>query len=346
MDSLSRILIIRLSSLGDIILTTPFIRALRKKFPSSEIGYVTREQYVPLIAHHPDVDHVYFLRHGDGFRELRALAEKLRAANYEHVFDLHNNVRSRFLRTLLAVPSSNICKDNLKKYILVSFHTNLFKDIVPVPERYARTASALGIVLDKDGPRVHIPTHVTKRALSILESRQKHDADRTVALCPGARHFTKKWPLEKWIELARSLLEKGNTRIFLFGSKEESGYCDEIQRVFPDTVTSFCGALSVLETAACLANCDAAVTNDSGLMHLATAVQVPVVGIFGSTVREFGFFPYQSRAVVVENNDISCRPCTHIGRDRCPRRHFACLNDINPKTVVQAIDRLLAPDSL
>ncbi|NOY07030.1 MAG: lipopolysaccharide heptosyltransferase II [Chlorobi bacterium] len=345
MNCLSRILIIRFSSLGDIVLTTPFIRALKQRFPSSTIDYVAKEEYVPLIAHDPGIDHVYFARSCDGFKGLLALAKKLRRAQYDHVFDLHNNLRSRMLRTLLAAPSSSIRKENLKKFILVSFHKNLFKETVPVPERYARTATVFGVRLDESGPTIHVPSHVYQRAIRILESEQARSSDRSIALCPGARHFTKKWPLEKWIELAGLLLENKDTRIHLFGSKDESSCCDEIQRAYPDVISSFCGKLSLLETAAGLADCDAAVTNDSGLMHLATAVNVPVVSIFGSTVREFGFFPYRSRAVVVEKDDLSCRPCTHIGRKRCPRGHFACLNDITPRTIVQAIDDLLKPDS-
>ncbi len=345
MQSLSRILIIRFSSLGDIVLTTPFIRALKARFPSSKIDYVTKEDYVPLLAHNPEVDHVYFLRRIDGFGGLRALAEKLRAAHYEHVFDLQNNFRSTILRAMLAVPSSSIHKDNLKKFLLVSFHKSFFGEIVTVPERYARTAAAFGVRLDEHGPTVYIPSHVRQRTISALESKQAGVPDRRIAFCPGARHFTKRWPVEKWIELAGFLLEKENTGVFLFGSKEESDCCEAIRRAFPDAIQSFCGNLSILETAAGLANCDVVVANDSGLMHLATAVNTPVVGIFGSTVREFGFFPYRSRSVVVENPGIPCRPCTHIGRDRCLRGHFACLREIDPRDVARGIDSLLSSNS-
>jgi heptosyltransferase-2 len=146
--------------------------------------------------------------------------------------------------------------------------------------------------------------------------------------------------LELFIELARQLVSRGE-HLVLFGGSEDSVNAASIRQIAPDRIHDLSGRLSLLETAAAMEHCRALIANDSGLMHMATAVRRPVVALFGSTVREFGFYPYNSPAVILEVDELPCRPCTHIGRARCPKKHFNCLRLITPAQVIEALDLLI-----
>jgi heptosyltransferase-2 len=154
-------------------------------------------------------------------------------------------------------------------------------------------------------------------------------------------HFTKRWPEERFVELTRLLTARGE-RLLLFGGRPDSAVAETIARTAPRGIADLTGRLTLMETAAAMERCRVVIANDSGLMHMATAVRRPVVALFGSTVREFGFFPYNSPAVVLETNGLRCRPCSHIGLPRCPKRHFACMREILPEQVVEAADALAA----
>ncbi|MEJ2105486.1 MAG: glycosyltransferase family 9 protein, partial [Ignavibacteriaceae bacterium] len=158
-----------------------------------------------------------------------------------------------------------------------------------------------------------------------------------IGLCPGAKHFTKRWPKEYFIELGKKLESSGYS-IVLFGGEEEIQICNEIKNEL-NAAINLCNT-SLNQTAANMKMCAAIYTNDSGLMHLASAVGVPVIPFFGSTVKEFGFFPYKAKSIVLENENLSCRPCTHIGRNACPKTHFKCMLEIKPGLAYDTLTKL------
>jgi heptosyltransferase-2 len=167
---------------------------------------------------------------------------------------------------------------------------------------------------------------------------------RCVALCPGAKHYTKRWPRDSFETLTDLVLSGSDMHIIVLGGSEDAPLGAALARRDP-RVVNCCGSFSLLETAAAMDRCSVIVANDSGLMHMATARSVPVVAVFGSTVREFGFFPYNAVASVVEADGIPCRPCSHIGRARCPKGHFDCMRLIDAGRVWQAVNDLLGPNS-
>jgi heptosyltransferase-2 len=171
-------------------------------------------------------------------------------------------------------------------------------------------------------------------------------AEKVVGICPSARHATKRWPKERYAELAVSLAREADAKILLFGGPDDRELCGEIAGVVrtqagADRVADLSGSLSLLGTAAAMEFCDVIITNDSGLMHIAAAKQRNLIALFGSTVREFGFFPVNDNSLVLERMGLSCRPCSHIGRPSCPKGHFRCMLDTSVADVRHAADRLL-----
>jgi heptosyltransferase-2 len=261
---------------------------------------------------------------------------------YDAVFDLHNNFRSRTLRNGLARNIHVIDKRVIHRSLLVWAHANYYGEVSPVPERYIETARKYDVRSDALGPELFLSDDVRGSArLKLRSTGWDFDAE-TIGICPGARHYTKRWPEEHVEALAGLLLERGY-HLAVFGAETDSHIGDRLHRLYPARVHNCCGRLSLLETAAAMQHCHTLFTNDSGLMHMATAMEKPVVAIFGSTVREFGFFPYHQRSVVVEVEGLRCRPCTHIGRNDCPKGHLACLREISPEDVLAAFDSLRDP---
>lgn len=321
----SKILIIRFSSLGDVILTTPVLRALKRSYPNSKIDFVVREEYSDVLRHNTDVSKLFILKRS---RE-NELVSELRDSSYDVLIDLQNNIRSRILRNKIRYDRIyRYRKPSLKKLVLVKFKVNLLKEQKSIPQRYAEAVP--GLMLDDEGPDLYLPGSV------------KPVIDRnniTIGLCPGSKHFTKMWPEEYFIQLGKMLVEN-KFRVAIFGGKDDKIVCDNIARAI-GSAKNFCNDNDLYQTAVDMKMCASVVTNDSGLMHIASAMKVPVIAIFGSTVREFGFSPYNVSNVVLENNLITCRPCTHIGREQCPKDHFKCMMEIKPLDVFKKVQEFI-----
>jgi heptosyltransferase-2 len=205
----------------------------------------------------------------------------------------------------------------------------MLKEAPPIPVRYA--SAIQGLILDDEG--IDLVTN-NKPSNSLIR------LNNLIGFCPGSRHFTKMWPKEYYIELGKILTHHG-FHIVLFGGKSDKQICNEISSVISNSI-NLCNDDNILQTASDMKMCTAIVCNDSGLMHTAAAVKVPVVAIFGSTVREFGFSPYNCNNLILENKSLSCRPCSHIGRSSCPKKHFKCMKDISPQMVYNNLTQFLS----
>ncbi len=328
--------VFRLSSIGDIVLASPLLRVLRAKAgPGARIDFVVKQQYAELVrsCHHLSV--VHELPEQAGFPELRALAMTLKKERYDLIVDLHDNVRTKYLRNVSS-PREVVTVDKRlwKRWQLVHVKRNTYDAVVPVPERYFETLRDFGVSDDGKGLEIFIPDDIQSGVTARMSPLRLHTFPKVIALCPGARHFTKRWPADRYAALGGRAAVELKAKIFLFGGAEDAETCAGIAREIrkaagENAVTDFSGTLSLLETAAALGYADVVVTNDTGLMHIAASSQRPVVAIFGSTVKEFGFFPFGTRASVVERPEVPCRPCSHIGRDRCPKGHFHCMVKID-----------------
>jgi heptosyltransferase-2 len=318
-----KILIIRLSSLGDILLTTPVIRALSKKYPGSQIDFVLKKQYSSALQYNPLISSFYFYEKENA----KSIKDQIRKAKYDLVIDLQNNLRSCDLTFGLVAEVKRFKKPTFKKLLLVWTKVNLLKEIKSIPIRYAEAAD---LQLDNNGLDLFIPENINLK----LAAGKSY-----IGICPGAKHFTKRWPEEYFIELGNKFSGLNITTV-IFGGKDDLHLCAEISAKIKNSI-NLCNNDDILQTAKDMKQCQHIICNDSGLMHTATAIGVPVTVIFGSTVREFGFAPYLSENSILENNSLSCRPCSHIGRPSCPQKHFKCMNETKPNTVFDHVKSFL-----
>ncbi len=330
----SKILLIRLSSAGDVTLASPLLRLIKQKEPHSEVHFVVRENLSDLLRYNPNITSIHLVQEHSGTHELEELRQRLIAEKFDRTLDLQNNFRSVYLRRGTARSISVVRKDVLKRFALVKSKLNFYSEIRSVSLKYAQVYDAK--VFDVSTPEIFFPKDLHWKVDDVWRE-QAPIGKKSVALCPGSRHFTKRWPLENWVQLAGKLSD--DYKVVLVGGEDDAEYCREIEK--KGGAASFCGKFSMLESAALLAHVDVVVTNDSFLMHAANAVGRKIVAIFGSTVREFGFFPYGVRNRIMEISDLPCRPCSHVGRDSCPKGHFKCMLSTTPEMVYGATLELL-----
>ena len=325
LSKLKKVLIIRLSSLGDILLSTPFIRAIKVKYPQIEIDFLLRERYKDTLVQNPYLTNIYEYPNNN---ELSGLTEKLKDQIYDLILDLQNNFRSEKINSLLKVPKMKFKKRDLEKMLLVHLKINRLKNTPPIPVRYSKILDE--VQLDNNG----LDLFTNKEPSTLFKDNQKY-----IGFCPGSRHFTKMWPREYYVQLG-NILKNKSYNIVLFGGKDDKDICQEISSLIQDSI-NLSNNDDILQTAADMKKCKAVVCNDSGLMHTACAEKIPVLAFFGSTVKEFGFTPYMNKNTILENNSLSCRPCTHIGKSYCPKRHFKCMLELKPDIAFTKLNILL-----
>ena len=316
---INKILIIRLSSLGDILLTTPVIRALKEKFPGAQVDFTVKNQYKDALSANPNLSN--FIIYDK--KENGQIAARLATSRYDLIIDLQNNFRSRKLIRGLNGEKFRFRKPSLKKFLLVRFKLNLMKDLKTISQRYAETAN---VSIDDKGLELFIPSAIKTKLPK---------GENYIGFCPGSRHYTKRWPPEYFAKLGNELNLLG-FKIILFGGKDDSELCASLNELIENSVNLQNDDI-LLQTAADMRECKMIVTNDSGLMHTASALGIPIVSIFGSTVKEFGFVPQGTQNLILENKSLSCRPCSHVGRAECPQKHFKCMNDLTPESVLYQI---------
>jgi len=320
---MQRILIIRFSSIGDIVLTTPVVRVLRKKYPAADIRFVTKKQYAELVVPNPHLNGVFLLD-----ESLNALASELKAFKPDLVVDLHHNLRTRILKTLVGGKWLAFNKLNVEKWLKV----NLKVDRLPavhIVERYIETLKPLGIEADGKGLEYHFPPNFEKRTDCLPfgeNSPQAEEGLGYVALVIGAKFKTKQLPVAKLVELCNGL----NRPIILIGGKEDVEVATEVMKHSTAQIHNACGTHSLAESAWLIKQAKVVITHDTGMMHIAAAFNKKIVSVWGNTIPEFGMYPYLPQGApsyISEVKGLDCRPCSKIGFDACPKGHFKCMNE-------------------
>ncbi|MDR0414629.1 MAG: glycosyltransferase family 9 protein [Prevotellaceae bacterium] len=322
-------LVIRFSSIGDIVLTTPVLRMLKKRRPDAHIHFVTKKKYASLIAHNPYVHKVHVL---DG--SLPALVKELRAEGFDYILDLHRNLRSFVVKSVLGEKSFTFNKLTWSKWLLVNFKINVMPPL-HVVDRYLETLRELRVKIDARGLDFFIPKDVTLPA-SVERVAVK---DKFVAFVCGAQHATKKIPLQRMVELCRMVA----LPVVLVGGEDEHEQGSEVARICPG-VHNACGILNIYQSAMLVSRAKVVIAHDTGLMHIAAALKKNIISVWGNTVPEFGMYPYYpgEKSQIFEVKNLRCRPCSKIGFSECPRRHFRCMNDIDYTAVAACVNALAA----
>lgn len=324
-----KILIVRFSSIGDIVLTTPVVRAVKLQLPGAEVHFLTKEAYAPLLRANPRIDKVITIRKKVG----EALPE-LRSHRYDFIIDLHNNLRSWQVILALGRPFSRFSKLNLRKWLLVRLKLRVMPD-VHIVDRYLKTAARLKVSGDGEGLEFYIPKGEEVSADQLPEPFRAG----YVALVTGGRHNTKILPAEKMIEICRLL----RLPVVLLGGPEDRERAGIVAEALGSGVLNACGEFSLMQSASLVKQAVAVVSNDTGLMHIAAAFHKPVVSVWGNTVPELGMYPYLKAGephLAAEVKNLSCRPCSKIGFDKCPKGHFRCMMDQNSREIADFVNRL------
>lgn len=329
------ILLVRFSAIGDILLLTPLVRALRRKHPDARLTVVTRTGFAPLLERNPRISEVISW---DPLTSLSDLGRRLRGLEFTHRLDLHDSVRSRLLRWHAGGPWTTYPKHRLARAALIHTHRDLYRDRRHLAERYFDAARGLDVTPDGGSLEMFLSKADLEAAEGFLAARGLGRSRQLIAVAPGAAHFTKRWPTHHWIALVRRLVEAGNDVIVL-GGPHDLAIGEAVAAAGGESAATAAGAFDLPGSAALLKRTRALVSGDTGLMHLATAVETPVVALFGPTVEQFGFFPYRAKSAVLQR-ELSCRPCSAHGGPRCPLKHHRCLQDLQPSDVLEALRRL------
>ena len=332
------ILAVRFGAIGDILLITPLLRAIRTGHPGARIAVLTKERYVPLLSHNPNVNEVFGMTPGESIREV---AEQIRGVRYSHLLDLHGNLRSLALRGLVRGPWHGFSKRRLPRLALIAAKRDFYDGDRPMAERYFEAAAGLDVYPDGAPPEFFLSPEAEAAAGEHLHRLGLGQGPALVALAPGAAHATKRWPVVHWIELARRLRGTG-AELIVVGGPDDVRLARWIASDIGAGAASVAGELGLQETGAVLKRAAALVSGDTGVMHMATGVGTPVVALFGPTVREFGFFPYQAPRSSVVELPLGCRPCSAQGSAQCPLGHHRCLREIAPASVYEALCTVLA----
>lgn len=311
-----KVLVIRFSSIGDIVLTTPVVRCLKTQRPDIELHYVTKASYRFLIADNPYIDKIHVLE-----ESLWGLIGKLRQEKFDVIIDLHNNLRTLQLKTALGVESYSFNKLNWEKWLFVNLKVKAMPS-VHIVDRYLDAVRKLGIINDDRGLDYFIPYKDIIEPDWLPVTHQ----NGYVAYAIGGQHETKKLPLERMIELCQKI----SYPIVLLGGKEDADNGEAIEQALgKERVYNACGKCNFNQSASLVQQSKLVFSHDTGLMHVAAAFKKKVYSIWGNTVPEFGMYPYQTNFVILENRQLDCRPCSKIGNKRCPKGHFKCMNELS-----------------
>ncbi|HMQ70245.1 MAG TPA: glycosyltransferase family 9 protein [Ignavibacteria bacterium] len=316
MFKINKILVIRLSSLGDIILSFPLLKKLREKFPSAEIHFLTKEIYLEAVKLNPVVDKILILN-----ENIKNSRREIRKNQYDLIIDIHKNFRSIYLSAFNGKSIKRYKKDNFRKFLLVNLKIDLLKNALPVFGKYLRTISEYL----KNGDYNYTTSEL------VFDKRKEIEKDYIV-IAPSSKHYTKRYPENKFVNFINEFHKLNNIKFVLVGdsSEKDQNICGFISEKCSNTI-NLCGKLSLDKLAGVLYHSTKIITNDSAVLHLSEALGKSVNAVFGSTVKQFGFFPQLNDSEVFEIKGLKCRPCTHIGRDKCPEGHFKCMEEIHLK---------------
>ena len=326
-----KVLILRFSSIGDIVLTTPVVRCLKKQVPNIELHYATKAGFVGLLKNNPYIDKIHGL--GDNQTEF---IQALKTEKFDLIIDLHHNLRTLLIKLKLGVKRHAFDKINLEKWLMTFFKI----DILPythIVDRYLETVEKLGVLNDSRGLDFFIDSDTNLEGIKL--------PDNYFVYAIGGQHATKKMPLNKQIEL----LMKIDAIVFLIGGKEDMSAGEDIHAECKHAI-NLCGQLSIQQSALLMRGAVEVITHDTGMMHIAAALNKSIISIWGNTIPGFGMTPYYTenglnsvydpipenpKSTILQVEDLSCRPCSKIGYKKCPKGHFKCMNDLNFDSVFE-----------
>jgi heptosyltransferase-2 len=313
-----KMLVIRLSSIGDIVLTTPVLRCLKTQFSCISLHFLIKRQFVSVIEHNPYIDKIHFWEDDFG-----AMLRKLKDEKFNLIIDLHKNIRSKRIKFLLGTLAVSFPKLNFKKWLAVRFKIHCLPDI-HIVDRYFEAVKIIKVFNDEQG----LDYFISENEQIGKEHLPEGFFENYDVLVIGGAHVTKQIPIEKAIEICR-LLERP---VVICGGESDKEKGDAIAILAGTHVFNASGLFSLNQSASLIQHAQQVITSDTGMMHIAAAFKKRIISLWGNTVPEFGMYPYmpkhQERSIILEVKTLKCRPCSKIGYKKCPLGHFRCMKDI------------------
>lgn len=319
-----KILVIRFSSLGDIIYTTPIVRCLKNQLPQAEVHLLTKPSFSYIYTENPYLDKLLLLK-----SSLRDTIEEIRGNRYDVLIDLHNNLRTTIIKGCVPVKAYTYNKQRLLKWLSLKLKKNLVPPIHLV-DRYFKTVEALGVKNDGQAIDYFLDKNLALENLLPLTHQVQY-----VAFVIGATHFTKRMPNAK----VASICNQIQLPIVLLGGKDVEQNAEEIQRRSSGLIYNACGKTSLNESVFIVSKAKAVIGFDTGLTHIAEAFNKPIASIWGSTIPELlGVQPYKVDRSLIAGVSLPCRPCSKFGLSYCPKGHFKCMWNIKENTIVDFVN--------
>jgi heptosyltransferase-2 len=324
-----KFLIIRFSSIGDIVLTTPVIRGLKQQVDEAEVHYLTKPQFAGILEQNPYVDKLLTLK-----ETLTDTIEEILAEDYDYIIDLHHNLRTSMIKRKTRIVSFSFDKLNFKKWLLVNLKINRMP-VLHIVDRYLETVKIFDVNDDGLGLDYFIPESEE------INPEKMHAAftNKYLVAVVGANHFTKQIPAEKLL----TILNQTGMPVCLVGGKDVLEQAAQIEKALKIPFLNTVGKISLHKSASFIKQAAGVITPDTGMMHIAAAFNKPVFSLWGNTVPELGMYPYRSddKSKIFEVKNLRCRPCSKIGFEKCPKGHFNCMNQIDNQKVVKSLTALL-----
>lgn len=331
-----KILVIRFSSIGDIVLTTPILRCIKQQIPGVELHYLTKSAYKSVVEANPYIDKLHFLKD-----DLNNVIEELQDTRFDYVIDLHRNLRTQRVKRALNTRNLTFSKLNFRKWLLVNFKLNLMPD-KSIVERYFEAIKRLDVKNDGQGLDYFIPETTVVGNKDIPMSHWGGYAGCVI----GGSYYTKKLPVGQW----RKFCQESPYPVILLGGPEDRAEGDKIAELDPIKIYNACGKFDLNESAWLVKHARIVVSNDTGLMHIAAAFKKPIISLWGNTSPDMGMFPYfgynnvnkiiSKDSIILEKKDLYCHPCSKLGYNRCPEGHFKCMNDLNMQNLSDFVKKM------
>lgn len=324
-----KFLILRFSSIGDIVLTTPVIRGLKQQVEGAEVHFITKPQFKGVVSENRHIDKLLVLKD-----DLKDTIEEIQNEDYDYIIDLHNNIRTSIIKRKTGIVAFSFDKLNFKKWLLVNLKINKMPD-VHIVDRYRDAVKVFDIQDDGQGLDYFIPENdevIPKEMHAAFEGQY-------MVVVVGANHFTKQIPAQKIIAIANNT----GIPVCLVGGKDVEKQAVDIENALKVPFLNTVGKIGINQSASLIKQCHVVLTPDTGMMHIASAFKKNIISLWGNTVPELGMYAYRSgeKSKIFEVNDLRCRPCSKIGYAKCPKGHFKCMNDINNSELVSYIQGLI-----
>lgn len=325
-----KILIIRFSSIGDIVLTSPVIRCVKQQ-TEAEVHYLTKPQYKPVIEANPHIDCIHTFTENEANAAIRAL----RAEEFDWVADLHHNLRSLRIKRALQRRGRAFPKLNFEKWLIVNLKFNRLPDS-HIVDRYLETVQLLGVTNDGKGLEHFLPPDVAPDLSPFGLKGQNY-----IAISVGAAHATKCLEDQQIVTISDQL----QLPVILLGGPAEEIRGEAIARATKSRVINMCGRCGINTSAWLVKNSAVTISPDTAMMHFAAAFRTPLISVWGNTIPEFGMYPYYGdqpgKHVLFEIHGLTCRPCSKIGFEKCPKDHFRCIRDLDVTAIAEAANSWL-----